>query len=389
MRLTQAGEGEPVTAILFGNAELDPSTTDAGRVFTLTSDSASPVCTATPPGLAIRVPSGKTGRITINGIEITLGSTAYIATTSATQTVVANLEGNVVAALPSINARVALPAGMQTVVTVQNGVAVAFTAPAPSSYAGSPLLQWLATKGLPQVVDPNSQPVAGRPACGAPIAFGQTVLQQNAVPGQECIYSFCANAGDVATVTMERVRGTLDPYLDLRNPDRSLLKWNDDSAPGNTNSLICNQPLPVSGCGYTIVARASGNDSNGAFRVTLNGQSACKAPPPNCQVTPNALNLRSGPGAQYPRIATLAPGTKLFRLAGSAGDLWFQVRVAPAGATGWITSDTELLFCDDSVMPAPNQGETSGNQGSSTPAESPTPPPPPPTPFKTGPFPGP
>lgn len=388
MRLTQAGQTEPVTAILFGDAELTPTAAQVGRVFTLRKVGQNLVCQQTPPGLAIRVPSGKTGRISINGIEITLGSTAFVAPLSDTQTVVANLEGTVVAGLPALGAQLPLAAGRQTVVTLTNGVPSAFTEPAASPYASSALLQWLAKTGLPQVSDPNSQPVAGRPACGGPITFGQSIVQNNAVPGQECIYDFCANAGDTATVTMERVEGRLDAYVDLRAPDRSLLKWNDDSAAGNTNSQICNQVLPVSGCGYTIVARASGNDSNGSFRVTLNGQTACQATS-NCQVNPPGLNLRSGPGTSFTRIATLAAGTKLLRLGTDAATGWVDVQVASSGQRGWVTNDPELLYCDDGLpLEPPAETAPSGDQQQTAPPEPPQPPPgPPPTPPKAGPFP--
>lgn len=387
MRLTAPGQAEPVTAILFGDATLTPSQAAAGRVFTLKTVGSNPVCQATPPGLAVRVPSGKTGRITINGVEINLGSTTYVAALSSTETVVANLQGNVGVRLPTLDATLALPVGQQTLVTTQDGVATAFTQPAPSPYAKSSLLQWLVAKGLPQVGNPNGQP-DGRIACGGPIAFGQTISQANATPGQECIYQFCANAGDVATITMERLSGRLDPYIDLRAPDKSVIKWNDDTAPGASNATLCNQVLPVSGCDYTIVARPSGNDTSGKFRVTLAGQSVCQAQVPNCQVNPPGVILRNGPGTQYAKLATLAGGTKLFRLSSDPGTPWVQVQVATSGQKGWVLADAEQLYCDDGVAVAqPSQGSS---PSAGPPAATTVPPPPPPsptTPPKAGPFP--
>ncbi len=188
---------------------------------------------------------------------------------------------------------------------------------------------------------------------------------------------------------MERVRGNLDPYLDLRNANRPLLRWHDDAGLGNPNSVICNQPLPVTSCDYTIVARASGNDSNGTFRVTLNGQSACQTPLPNCQVTAQTgLEMRSGPGAQFGRVSLLAAGVKLFRVAGAAGDPWVQVQVAPTGPTGWVPGSADALYCEDGA--APGQSSSSSSSGGGSNNTPPTQAPPTPqTSQKAGPFPGP
>lgn len=53
-----------------------------------------------------------------------------------------------------------------------------------------------------------------------------------------------------------------------------------------------------------------------------------------CEVIPETLNLRTGPGGNFRVIAKLPKGTELIRL-GSKGD-WLKVRVAGSNKTGYV-----------------------------------------------------
>lgn len=66
---------------------------------------------------------------------------------------------------------------------------------------------------------------------------------------------------------------------------------------------------------------------------------------PICTVRANRLNLRSGPGVNYPIIGKLVPGT-LVNVIGRTRDVtWIQIVVRQDGRTGWVNSETEYIAC--------------------------------------------
>lgn len=75
LMLLKALTRSSVTMILFGDSELTPTKTNS---FILRITDSQPLCESTPSGLVARSESGQQGLVTINGVAIELGSTAYI-----------------------------------------------------------------------------------------------------------------------------------------------------------------------------------------------------------------------------------------------------------------------------------------------------------------------
>ncbi|RIK37595.1 MAG: hypothetical protein DCC55_23770 [Chloroflexi bacterium] len=74
----QTDEGR-VKLIVFGNSNALPSQGSAGSVFTLRPSSGGGyVCNNTPSGMMIQTNQGQQGTLTINGVKVRLGSTAFI-----------------------------------------------------------------------------------------------------------------------------------------------------------------------------------------------------------------------------------------------------------------------------------------------------------------------
>ncbi len=85
------------------------------------------------------------------------------------------------------------------------------------------------------------------------------------------VYVFDGKAGQVATVSMERLNGTLDSVLFLIGPGGDQVTQNDDAAADTNNSLINNFVLPVDGK-YTVIATHFGGQygvTAGDYRLTL------------------------------------------------------------------------------------------------------------------------
>lgn len=85
------------------------------------------------------------------------------------------------------------------------------------------------------------------------------------------VYVFNGKAGQVATIGMERLNGTLDPVLFLIGPGGDQLTQNDDASADTTNSAINNFILPIDGK-YTVIATHFGGQygvTAGDYRLTL------------------------------------------------------------------------------------------------------------------------
>jgi hypothetical protein len=375
MLLHLAGEASPIKVVLFGGASLEPQNATQ-NIFILQGGTEGEICQQTPPGMVVRTETGERGSLTVNGVEIELGSAAYIAMTGADSMAIANLEGQV--AVTVGGERQQIPVGFQSlVVGVVTGQPALAGPPTPSPLFGSLVAQFLATGlgGLRLVSESDESSQAA--ACGGNIALGQTITARISAPGEECLYTFCSLEGSAVSINLNRVDATVDPWVGLRMPGGALLKYNDDINEQDTNSRICNSTLPVVGC-YTIVTRFDDNDT-GAFRLTLNQQTACAQPTPRCEVVSLGLNQREGPGLNFPIIRTLPQGTPLRPVEGSADREWVRALVANTSQEGWVNTSDQLLACENAI-PGPI---TAG-----TPPVPPTPegPDEPPPPSKIGPF---
>lgn len=101
---------------------------------------------------------------------------------------------------------------------------------------------------------------------GGRIELGQTV-EGSVEPGQEIVYVFEGQAGEIITVLLNAANGDWDPTLELYNPDGTLLAFDDDGG-SDRNAAIHNQPLPAEG-EYRILVRSYGNRSGGPFTLNL------------------------------------------------------------------------------------------------------------------------
>ena len=68
----------PVKILVFGDTATAPSATQSGSVFTLRASNGQPTCERTRSGMILQTPGGKNGTIVVNGVNIKLGSTAYV-----------------------------------------------------------------------------------------------------------------------------------------------------------------------------------------------------------------------------------------------------------------------------------------------------------------------
>lgn len=297
----------PLRVVVFGDTQF-AQISEAN--FTLSIDSEQEFCQDSPPGLVIQTNDGAKGSITVNDVEIDLASTAFITVLNERSMIVVNLGGQVSITIAGVGGPIALPVGQQVDITLSNGTPTAIGPVTASPYAGSVLLRWIADnpQGLRRVTDPNTEAHPVIPACGGLITFGQAISSANFTPGQECLYRFCANRGDVITVDMEGVSRTLNPWIDVRRPNDQLLVFNNDRDDADFNSQICNAGMPETSCDYMIVARPNHNASLGNFTLRLNRLTTCTPPPSQCEpVTPTGLSFISKTEREQVTVQTLPP----------------------------------------------------------------------------------
>jgi hypothetical protein len=101
--------------------------------------------------------------------------------------------------------------------------------------------------------------------CGGNITPNTWVSGNIASVGQRCEFTFYGDAGHVLSIAMQS--GSLDSWLDLRDPNGSIVVSDDDGY-GNRNSLINQFSLGDTGT-YTIVARSYNDSGAGDFAVYL------------------------------------------------------------------------------------------------------------------------
>lgn len=89
-------------------------------------------------------------------------------------------------------------------------------------------------------------------------------------------YSFEAQANDLVTVALDANSGSLDTFVAVLDSAGRVVSFNDDSAPGITNSLIDSVLLPTSGT-YTIVATRYAKQiggTEGTYTLTFSTQAS-------------------------------------------------------------------------------------------------------------------
>lgn len=99
------------------------------------------------------------------------------------------------------------------------------------------------------------------------IAPGQTV-EGRLQSGQEHVYTIEIQEGGPVVIEMDRIDGSIDPYLELYTMNNVEIETNDDGGSGFNSQIVRNL-----GAGrYRIVAREFGRDDSGRYRLAVNAQ---------------------------------------------------------------------------------------------------------------------
>lgn len=109
-------------------------------------------------------------------------------------------------------------------------------------------------------------------ASGSALRYGDTVINRITDMTPQIYYSFQAERGDILNITMQRVSGDLDAYLQVADSQAVVIADNDDTPSANTlDAQIVNLAIPQDGV-YVIIATRFGEaagSSSGAFYLTL------------------------------------------------------------------------------------------------------------------------
>ena len=121
-------------------------------------------------------------------------------------------------------------------------------------------------------LDIAESPLASLPADAVSLSYGTSETGKISGDNEADLYAFYGRRGEVISISMTRVDGNLDTYLEVLNAAQAVVARNDDTG-GSQNSLIDNFQVPATGM-YTIRAgRFSGTDGNpdtaGAYVLVL------------------------------------------------------------------------------------------------------------------------
>lgn len=102
-------------------------------------------------------------------------------------------------------------------------------------------------------LDILDEPFVGAPTDAIRLSYGTSVTGKISAGNEEDLYAFYGRNGEVVSISMTRVDGNLDSYLEVLNAAQAVVTRNDDTG-GSQNSLIDNFAIPATGM-YTIRAR--------------------------------------------------------------------------------------------------------------------------------------
>lgn len=103
---------------------------------------------------------------------------------------------------------------------------------------------------------------------GSSLQYGIPITNIITNTQAQLFFTFEANQGDIINISMVRSSGTLDPYIQLLDPDRFLIAENDDATGTTFNARIQTFVIDRPGT-YIIVATRYGQDSAGSFVLTV------------------------------------------------------------------------------------------------------------------------
>ena len=100
------------------------------------------------------------------------------------------------------------------------------------------------------------------PADAVSISYGTSITGKISNDDDQDLYAFYARQGEIITVSLTRVDGDLDAFLELLNGSQSVVLSNDDGGNGQ-NALIDNYTIPRSGLYFIRARRFFGSEGNG------------------------------------------------------------------------------------------------------------------------------
>ena len=110
-------------------------------------------------------------------------------------------------------------------------------------------------------LDILDDPFVETPVDAVSLKYGTSVTGKISADNEDDLYAFYGRRGEVISISMTRVDGNLDAYLELLNAAQEAVTRNDDSG-GSQNSLIDNFSIPATGMYYIRARRYAGTDGN-------------------------------------------------------------------------------------------------------------------------------
>ena len=126
-----------------------------------------------------------------------------------------------------------------------------------------------------------------------PIAVGETLTGaiRNSQPFS--VFSFTAEADQLYTIGVDATSGSLDTYLAVIDAQGRLVRENDDSAQGITNSLISSMLAPAAGEYRIVVSRYAKQigATEGEYQVTLSASGLDLPADFSANIVPGSLQM--------------------------------------------------------------------------------------------------
>lgn len=120
------------------------------------------------------------------------------------------------------------------------------------------------------IQETDTSGLGNTPVTAADLAYDTPITEQISAQNYEKFYRFYAEQDDILEVRMERLDGTLDPYLELLNDSLQSIAVDDDGGAGK-NAQLTDFRIPTSGLYYLRATRfeLSQGSGTGQFRLTV------------------------------------------------------------------------------------------------------------------------
>lgn len=110
-------------------------------------------------------------------------------------------------------------------------------------------------------LDILQDPFIDVPADALSLTYGASVNGKISNDNEDDLYAFYGRSGEVISISMTRVDGNLDAYLELLNAGQEAVTRNDDAG-GSQNALIDNFSIPATGMYYIRARRYDGTEGD-------------------------------------------------------------------------------------------------------------------------------